>query len=255
MSNKELSQEQMEQIEAFLLHQMSPTEHEAFQKRIDADSALKDDVDLFQSMILSIEAKEVKNAIQEVFKNETLIQTGTEQKEEAKIKSLSLLKYIIPLAAALTAAIFYFNYSSPLNEPSIFADLYEADAGLPTLMGKTAKMKFYDGMVDYKMGDYSSALNTWEPLLTNDQNNDTLQFFVAISNMEKGDLFTAKKLFSAVSRQPNSTFQEKAIWYETLLWVKEENYSEASKSLNRIHNTDGDLKEKVEILREKLANF
>src|SRR5690606_13831875 len=102
-------------------------------------------------------------------------------KQVQRTQPLTKIRWLKWAAAASVAGILLWSsYFFFANTPSekLFAQYYQPDPGLPTLMGISDNYVFENAMVSYKTGDYKKAIVDWQQLLQENMDNDTLQYFI-----------------------------------------------------------------------------
>ncbi len=162
-----------------------------------------------------------------------MVMTGNIHQQLQKMydsqKEVSLKSSVSPYLRIAAAIIFIIGvsllvryYAQP--DTQLFDDYYTPAVGLPTVMGSTENLSFEDAMVEYKMGHYTKAKKAFE--MQYQQNpTDTLAFYIGQSAMAEGDDQTASTYFSTIPQ--NSSYHEDALWYRTLLLIKQSDDADA----------------------------
>ncbi len=139
------------------------------------------------------------------------------------------------IAAVMVVLIGIFWMMNNSNTPEkIFAKNFKPDIGLPLKMGTTNSNGFYEGMVDYKQGNYKSAIYQWQVLWKANPANDTLNYFLGVANLAQGD---APKSLEYLENQEHfqlGIFKEDALYYAALAKIKEGKFEEAKVLLIKI---------------------
>ena len=100
------------------------------------------------------------------------------------------------------------------REPQALASTYfEPAIGLPTLLGPAEDIRFEDGMVDYKLGDYEAALARWRPLAGEDFDQDTLAYYVGVAELAAG---RPERALEELRQVTSPELQEGRQWYEAM---------------------------------------
>ena len=105
-------------------------------------------------------------------------------------------------------------------------------------MGVSDNYEFDKAMVDYKMGDYDKALKTWEGLLKDNANNDTLNYFIASAHLADNNPESSLAFFDKVIGSTNSVFLQDAQWYKALILLNKGNKQEAINLLQKTEHPD-----------------
>lgn len=115
----------------------------------------------------------------------------------------------------------------------LFQAYYHPDPGLVTSMSGEGEYEFNRAMVDYKTGDYRTALKSFQSLVKENNTNDTLQYFLAMSELNLGNELAAKEILEALSFAATEDFSKDASWYLGLLELKAGNYGQAIEYLRK----------------------
>ncbi|SHO60068.1 tetratricopeptide repeat protein [Algoriphagus zhangzhouensis] len=235
MNNKpEISLEEFEEIERFILGEISSEEKGAFEERIITNQELRREVNFQRSLQATIE-----------------VDSWIKNKENSKVsrKLISFLKYGI--AASVVFILGLFIWLQPWNSESSSGDIYTAyfypDPGLPVPMSSTDSYQFDDGMVSYKEEKYQEAQDIWTNL-AQDQPTDTLAFYLAMAKLNQKEFESSAQFLDQLLEDSNSEFYQKALWYRSLIYLKEEEKESAIQLLEKLNSP---LYKKEELL-EKL---
>ena len=140
-----------------------------------------------------------------------------------------------------------------LNKPDtgLYANYYEKEVGLPVFMGTEQDKGFNDAMNAYKDNAFEEALTGFGGLLNGQPDNDTLNYFIACTNMEIGDFEQAIEYFETVNE--SSAFKEKSEYRTALCLLKLEQLPKAKEVLIVITRTKNHRyhDNAVELLKEK----
>lgn len=145
-------------------------------------------------------------------------------------------KIIWYAAAAMAVALIglFWMMNGTTNSPEkIFAAHFKPDIGLPLKMGTNNSYGFYEGMVEYKEGNYENAIEQWQVLWEKNQQNDTLSYFLGVANLASGNASEALLYFEKHDNYQQSIFEEDALFYAALAYVKEGNFKAAKALLQR----------------------
>jgi len=211
MSEGTLDRPTFEAIEAYVLERMPASERAAFEQRMAADTALREEVELERENIQAVELGGLSRTLK-----------GIAQKERAEDRAAPrwtvFLKYAAIIAGITTAAVWWMN-RTPINE-ELYAEHFTPDPGLPVTMGTTSDPAFADAMVAYKLGDYAEARAKWQPLLSLEPDNDTLRYYLASAWLAENNTAQAIPILEELSQEPASTFTARAQWFLFLAYVR-----------------------------------
>lgn len=143
-----------------------------------------------------------------------------------------IIWYSIAAVMVVLLGIYWIMANSSTSE-KIFAENFKPDIGLPLKMGTTNSVEFYEGMVDYKQGNYKNAIEQWQVLWNEHSENDTLNYFLGVANLAQGN--TAKSLEYLGNQEHfiQSIFTEDALYYAALAKIKEGKFEEAKALLKK----------------------
>lgn len=215
-----------DQIEKYLLSQMSDAEHQAFETQIASDENLQTEVDNYRTLLLGIETKSLKDKL-------ALISKEKQSIPPKKVRNL----YTKPLAIAasilllLSAGLFLIQ-SETASPTELYAQYYNPDPGLPTVMGIEDQVDFRMAMNDYKQQSYSEALESFDAI-SEQISNDTLQYYKAMCHLNLNELDAAAGILSGIKE--NSVFVERKEWYQLLIALKTNDANAAAQIANKIN--------------------
>jgi len=114
--------------------------------------------------------------------------------------------YRYAVAAAVVIPILFFSIHKWSSQTISIADYLIAEPGLPNFMANSDFDKWNTSMCFFKRNDHQKVLEEFS-LMQNDQNNDTLIYFSAVSNYYLGNFQEAKRQFEKISLFENSSFR------------------------------------------------
>lgn len=222
----EISQEEFEEIENYLLGTLSIAQREDFKRRMESDSALRAEVILQQKLL-------------------TAVELGSFEKNVKEVKPLTKTRNIYSNKVWLVAAVFvgvvlfsFIGYLFLRETNPIDVDLYSAyfyaDPGLPVVMSSTEDYEFYDGMVSYKEGKYEEAIAIWSKLPDTRLDSDSLRYYQGAALMNLENFEESATYLDLVTADPQSEFYEKAIWYRALIHIRKNEINQAIELLEKL---------------------
>ena len=157
---------------------MPDEELKAFKARLENDSEFKTQVEDIRTLLTGIEAQSLKEQLDEFHKD---IKKQPIKKGSAKVRYLQFRKLVA--AAAIIIALGSFWFFNQNSNERLYSKYFTPDPGLPTTMSTSSNFDFYDAMVNYKQGDYKTAIKKWELLNANSPDNDTLNYFLGVAHL------------------------------------------------------------------------
>lgn len=211
-----ISQEQLEAIERYLNGQMTGDELTAFETRLQEDETFKTIVDDVKTIFNAIETQALKEKMEdfhEELEDTPIIPLHTKHKSSFK-------KYLVAASVVALLGLGYFTFFGKSQNEKLYVKYFTPDPGLPTTMGNTDNFDFYDAMVNYKQGDYQTAINKWEVLLESNTESDTLNYFIGVAHLAKNNTLLAINYLSKVTYSNANVFDKEAHYYLGLAYLK-----------------------------------
>jgi tetratricopeptide (TPR) repeat protein len=230
-----ISQEEFERIESYLLKSMGEEEKVVFEKELLENKELSDKFQIIESILGGIEEAVFKENL-EVFHQELQENTKNNVKE-VKIfpwKPLSIAASFLLLMGLFT---WLFLFRPDANE-QLFMAHYQPDPGLVTAMGNSMEYEFDRGMVDFKLGDYAAAIQRWEKLIQEKPGNDTLNYFLGAAHLGLRNTDSSEFYFEKVLSVGSSRFIEDAFWYLALTNVLKGDFEKALSNLDQSNHPE-----------------
>ena len=241
MNNEnEISLEELEQIENYLLAGMHTTERTQFEEQLQQDKRLQAKADELNGIFNGIKQAAYFQKMSEW--HETL-ESKTHKPAMARIINYNAWKVAaIILVCCVGAWLIFFSKN---KEEKLYAKYYKPDFGLVTAMSATDNFAFDKAMIDYKSGNYEMAINTWQQMLAQRPGSDTLLYFIGSSYLAIKDYEKATVNLKKVVSIKQSLFVQDAYWYLGLSALQLGNSKDAS-----IYISQSDHAKKEALLNE-----
>ncbi|MDP5078564.1 MAG: tetratricopeptide repeat protein [Nonlabens sp.] len=230
-TQNDISQEELEFIERYLKGDMNPIELDAFEQQMARDTAFAKKVSRTKTVLATVQTEILRTKLDGF--HETM---ATQKEVEVKtLKKPNRNRFVAFAIAASIATLFsMYLFTNTNNETDkLYAKYFVADPGLPNLMGANDNYSFNDAMVDYKMGDYKTATKKWKNQLPQKPENDTLNYFLGVSQLASGDIKEAIPYLQKTVNNAQSSFAADAYFYLGLAQLKEGNTQEAKTALQK----------------------
>ncbi len=253
-----------EKIDAYLSGNLSGKESTAFDRQLQQEATLKEEVTFWQSIDQALEDEATVDFQQKV------VRAGKEylasrQGAAAPVRQLRGTRRYLAIAATLllliTAGLFLWNnpFTQEYSGKELYATNFETydlgasqnRSGLET----SPTIDFATGVQQYKAGDFAAAATTFAALLANDKSNMALTFALAQAqlNLNPPDLTAAGNLLQSVITDGKSAYVTSAHWYLALVKLQQEKPKEAKELLTVVQASAGqDLKEKATAILQTL---
>lgn len=224
--NKNITKAFLEQIERYYNNSMTVEERTEFENLL-KNPEFKSQVEDIKTLILGIETQSLKEQLNK-FHKEVIDPNST---QEPTGENYFTFKKIAAAAIIVIAIGSYWFFHQDPNQ-KLYTKYFTPDPGLPTTMSQSADYEFYDAMVNYKQGDYKTAISKWQTLLIGQPKNDTLNYFLGVAYLANNDERSAIKYLDIVTNTKQSYFKNDAFYYLGLAHLKSDNIEDAIKNLN-----------------------
>lgn len=226
--NTNITEKEFENIERYLNGSMTVEEREIFELEFKNNSTLSLHINEQKLMHEAIETQSLKEQL-DMF-HEDISDFKTLKTDTSKVISFPFRKMIAAAVVVITLGSFWFFNQTSSNK-KLYSQYFTADPGLATTMGETSNYAFYDAMVNYKQGDYKTAISKWEVILQNKPKNDTLNYFLGVAHLANNNETSAIEFLNNVTQNSTSNFNNDAYYYLGLAYLKADNVALAKKNL------------------------
>ena len=225
---QDISQEEWEQIENYVLDNMTPEERAAFDAELANDPALQLKVENMRLLLVGLKEGILHNKL------DTFHQQVPKAAKEIKMnrRPSSVKTWLIAASILLLAGVGgWLLLAKGNSNERLFAAYFKPDPGLITAMSATDNYAFERAMIDYKKGDYAAAIQTWDSLQKTQPANDTLNYFLGAAHLANEN---SKAAVSYLQKATTSAFfKDDAYWYLGLALLKEGKKAEAKKAISQ----------------------
>jgi len=233
--------ETQELFERFLMGGMDDNERSAFLESLEGDSELDQRFKMFKSTFRAVEEAGLRTSMEQYH-------SKIEGSGKGSHRSGRITFYRIAASVAVLVALgLWFLLHKTPNE-RLYQQYFIADPGLPTVMGSADNYDFQEAMVEYKQGNYATAIAKWETLLSQNRDNDTLNYFLGSAHLARGDAHKAIGYMQKALSVKESAFVQDLHFYLGLAYLKENKATKALEHLSRCgEGRCEELKAKIEI--------
>lgn len=234
--------EEWEEIEAFLNGSLTAEADQAFRLQLEKDTVLTAKVEQVKLSLLTVEEAGLR-ADMESFHSRLQQQPVVSIEAHRKMNARKWLAIAAVFIAVCVAALLYLQ--QPSKNERLFSTYYKADPGLSTTMSQTDDYTFEKAMVEYKTKNYTKAVDSWQLLLKDNPNSDTLNYFIGSAYLALNKSETAIPYFENITLKPGSEFVSDACWYLGLALIKTGRLEEGKKQIEK-----SERPEKNELLQQ-----
>lgn len=229
--------EEWEQIEAFLNGSLTAEAEQAFRLQLEKDNVLAAKVEQVRLSILTVEEAGLREDMESFharLQQQPVIAIEAHRKTNVK-KWLAIAAVFI---AVCIATMLYLQ--QPSKNERLFSTYYKADPGLSTTMSQTDDYTFEKAMVEYKTKNYTKAIDSWQLLLKDNPDSDTLNYFIGSAYLALNKTATAIPYFENITLKPGSEFVSDACWYLGLALIKTGRVEEGKKQIAKSERPEKD---------------
>lgn len=223
---------ELELIDAYLHQQLEGDALTSFKERLSANADWREKVNEIRLLSLSISEAALEEKLSHFHNeiNRPALKVAHKKDNRKKWLAAAAVIVIVILGGSLL-------FQKPAHE-KLFAAYYKPDPGLPVVMGEEGKSNYilYDGMIDYKEGNYTKAIEKWKNMGDSHTYTDTLSYYMGLANMSAGNMEQAVKHLDDVLKKENNVYQQKATWYLALIYIKQDNKKAAVNLLKKIED-------------------
>lgn len=264
--------ETLEKIELYLEGQLDPQSQDLFEKEMEQDAALKEEVATYKDIIRGIRLSGENEFMHKVhqWEKELSAKDVLESKQIQGEKATDTSN-VIPLntqkkgnsswifkiaAAACVLAVLTFGiwqYASvDANPQDIFNKSFQP---YPTtgITNRADNNDFVKATQLYDKKDYAGAVKIYDGILDTHPDSVIVNLYAGIANLSLGKSKEATKQFESVIKSNNPNYKDAAEWYLAILPLKEGQKSAAIERLEAIRNTTGhEYREQAKALLKEL---
>ena len=237
-------------IQRYLEGIMSPEEKHWFEKELDSNPELQDELVLYQHIDSAISDKEVFDMEDQL--DQIYAELNSEKPKETPSKNRvkpGALK-IAGIAVALTMIISLAIYEiapRQLSNAAIYNKYYQPyESNMNFRSGdETVNVELRTAMEKYEQKDYAKAIVMFENILQKDASRVGLNLYTGISHMEINEYRQAGKSFKKVIEHQQNLYIDQAEWYLGFCYLKTGKREKAKEQFTKIANSQSFYKDKA----------
>lgn len=240
-------------IERYLMGEMSPEELNWFEKELDGNTNLRNEVELHKkvnSVLSDSEMIDLKNQL------DTIHQEIKEAEENGQSKIRHSLKKAFYSTTALAVVVLMFTlYITNRNFSSdkLVEKYYEPELSSITFRGEAESEKaLSEAMNFYNNRQYNEAIKIFENLLDDDNTKIGLNLYSGISHMEIDSYKIANERFQRIIDGKPNPFVESASWYLGLCYIMTDMPEEAKEQFEMLASTSKYYKKNAKKILRRL---
>ncbi len=230
---------------AYLENDLSDSERDSFERRLNEDSLFSEEFYEFKSIydILENRLSPQRTSVLETIERANVNYKSKPETylPEKKVIVFKPWKYGIAATILLAVGLFLFNN---FNKPT-YSDYATHETISLTLRSDTDEIA-KNAEIAFNSEKYEEAISYFNELLKASPENMQLQYYKAVALVETSKYNEADNLLKTIS-ESNSVYASKAKWYNALSCLKQKRYDEVKKILNTIPSNAPEYK-KAQIL-------
>ncbi len=230
-------------IERYIDGIMSDSEKTWFEKELEGNNVLQQDLELYQKtnrVILEKEILDLKTQLDDIHK---ILQEERDQKHRIKPKIFArrVLLYASGIAASVIIAVLItMNIDRSYSNEEVYSMFYEPYESNITFRSSEADIdnELYHAMQLYESKNYGAAIVLFERVLEQDPERQGVNLYSGISHMEIEQYNEANKKFNKVIEQ-ETIYKESAEWYLGFCYLMTDEKEKAIETYEDIASSEG----------------
>lgn len=224
-------------IQKYFDGEMSSDELSEFNKQLESDKELGEELILYKELIEGIKKfneQKIRNKFKEID-----LELDTPPLK-AKGKKYKLAIYSIAASVAIIIGISFYNNMT--NGTVALANKYwEEDRGIPTFMGECWDKELNEAMYLYKEEKYEEASAVLKNLRNEKIKSDTISYYSGVTEYKLEHYKMAIVYFKEVLTFKESVYKEKADYRLALSYLADGDITKAKSILHRIASSENHL--------------
>lgn len=236
------SEKKYQLIERFLSGIMTDQEKQGFEKQLEEDPSLQQELDLHRQIETTLKGEKV-HQLRDVLKKVDKNWQAPEAPKEAIVKTFNFKKILSIAAAVLVLLVAYQFFSTTKNASSeaLFADNFQTykmvlnQRTLSDTDNNSFDAKLINqGISAYEEKNFALAAATFQKLQEQHNNIVAFQFYRASSELSLENTDIAIRLLEEISSKSGHLFVEQTQWYLALAYLQKEENEKARLQLQAI---------------------
>lgn len=212
-----------DKIDDFLLDRLSESDRLAFQKEVEKDGELGNQIKVQQDILdgLAVVGREQFKARLRRIKEETFAETDPQKNIDKGARSW--IWWLVGFVAIVLAAFLFWKLSSSGGEDpnAIYADLFERYE-VPVVQRDTDDQQLIQELSTYyKEEAYQAFINLYLTRVSELQDHPELQLSLGISYLQTNQATEAGEVFAQLEKSNYPAYHDHARWYRILAALQE----------------------------------
>ncbi|MBN2484776.1 MAG: tetratricopeptide repeat protein [Bacteroidales bacterium] len=227
-------------IERYLHGEMSPEEVIWFEKEIEGNIHLRDEIKLRQQINLVLSDKDVLELHEQLDKIHMEIMQVSEKGKLTIRRAYGRIYSAAGALALVVLGLMLFLQHRNFSNQKLIDEFYSpAVASANFRSAGEMHDKLVTAMSYYKEGEYAKAIALFEYILKNDSTKIGINLYSGISHMEIKEYNTANERFQRIIQNEPNPFVESAKWYLGMCYVLTDNRKKAVEQFKSLADANG----------------
>ncbi len=237
-----------EQIEAYLNKELTEEQHLAFQKRMEVDPILKEEVQNHKALkeaMVDMDSVDLRKKLQKIAFSDQEIDAAIVAPKKKRFPIWQIAASILLLLGI--TAFFWLNNTSSNND--LFETYYTVYPTEDTMRGEQL-LDLNIALKSYENGNYSIAISQLKPFIEKYKEKTELKIFLGNCYLNTGNEKEAIGVFKKFKWEEK--YYEDAQWYLALSHLKLNNKNSTCNALKKVIEYNGIRKKNAEALLNEL---
>lgn len=241
-----------EQMDQFLMGRLTQEYKNKFDQALSSDQALRLRFKELSTLVQGIDAfhaHDLKARLKKIHQD-----NFDQSKLKVAAKRRSLLPWMAAAAtiALLLVAVMWMNNNSGMSSDKLFASNFEPYELSMSQRSDNGNTRLIELEQLYKNGQYEEAVPIFESLISQNEQDIHLKLGAGIAELALDRPKAALAYFEAIIQSGDFLFEDHAVWYSALAYLKMEKQEEAQRFLQKLStDTEADHhQEAIELLEQ-----
>lgn len=243
------SEEILSRFDRYTSGEMSSGEQKDFELALKENDSLRQDFEDYQQMNQGLRAFAYQQMSEKISNWESEIAV------ESQTKVIPFKKWYMVAATILlliVAAFSWWKFGLQESTGDLYASYYQPYPDILTSRG-SGERDLNEALFSYEAGNYDVAIEKFDQILADDQNNSELRFYLGQAYLANNEVNNAQIIFTSLLTEKSFALSDANQWYLALAYLKSGNIESTKEILLRINSdTNHTYKEKSKQLLDRL---
>lgn len=250
------TQKKYELIERYLHGGMATEEREDFERQMQNDATLQEEVFLHKALDEDLPGEQELDFQKKLEQANQSWKRPDSSKDGARIISFRFMAVAAILILLVGAVFFTDIFKTSATDPQdLFASNFEpyqmilnTRSGQDLLGDQQAQLN--EALEAYAQKEYSKAASIFEDLKSENADQELYELYAAVSRLAAGQAVTAVEKLQKLQSESSPSLRQQVRWYLALAYIKSEQLEQAKTELKKISKDDFKYSEAADILEE-----